>query len=506
MSNRVKLPFLMGCDPEFTLVLGNKQLNAGTVQALCKYTFSDDNGSMGMDCGMAEMRPDPANDIIDIAKNIKAILKKTAEKAGIFKWDVSSNLNSSGGHIHFGLPKEYTDTIDQSTSYYDDNNRNPKIHEYARRMFSFFLPVYIADDHVKTNLMRGRGKGSYGLYGDYRVDPHTCKGKKAYTFELRTPSAQWLCTPKTMLATFAYLATVHNEIINHPETFKDMADIVVKNVTEYETIERVAQKHYEPFLDPLMGKIKRAVKKFELYPKYRKEINWLFSTEKVIAEKEKCEYDILKGWGLEPKEVSLAQLSNKRTVEARMKTFDHYAYADNWSALSPFTFNDDLHISEWSHELAKRMYIFNWKINRQYIFFGFKKDGLNETIVMDNKLRVHIGQGALDTPEKQSEAKKALQKMISRFHPNTNQYIVGLPYAPRKENNLKFLIELIHYIEAKLPADYSSIKKEDTKSLLDLTEVKIIPKAAKEPSLPKPNSIKRKEAIEAGVPKLSLSI
>lgn len=486
MSNRVKLPFRIGCDPEVALHMGDKNVDAQTAQALCKYSASYAEGSIGMDCGMAELRPEPAFDIIDLAKNIKAILKKTADKIGFMDWDASSKFNSSGGHIHLEVKKEMVKS---------EYGQTPKVQDYIRKFFSFYLPVTLADDFKHTNRRRTGKGGGYGQWGDVRVE----RKSKGYTYEIRTPSAQWLICPKTTLATFAYMVTLHNEIINHPEHMKDFPDIIVKNQQEYKTIEDVAYNGYSAFVDPLLGKIKRAVKTFELYPKFKKEINWLFDSEKVQKEKEKYNWDVLKGWGLEPKHATLGQLTNKRSIEARMKRFNHSQYANSWNNIMPFQFNDDFNIATWSHELNKRIIAFNWKIQHRYIFYGLKKGTIDEAIVSDAKMRIHIGQKGLNTEEKMAIAKRGINKMIQRYAPNGSIYLVGLPYDMRKKNDFKFLVEFMYYMENQLPGDALATTKEYELTLMDLSQKAEAPREVKKPKEYKDNVERQNEALMAGL-------
>lgn len=467
MSQKVKLKFKVGCDPEFTLALRNKRINADLANELCKYTLRNKGGELGMDVGMAEMRPKPAYDIIELAKNIKAIIKEASKTIGFMQWDTSSNIAAVGGHIHFELPEEYTKGDSGEWEI-----RNAKVHDYARKMFSFYLPVWMADDYKKTNKTRAAsgsiGSGGYGHYGDYRVDPHGGK----YTFELRTPSAQWLTSPKTMLATFMYLAAVHNEIIYHPETFKEFTDILVKNQDEYIVIENAARQGTPMFINPLMNKLKRAIKKFELYPSFKREINWLFNSDNVKEEKEKASWDVLKGWEMEPKELSLASLNNKRSVTARMERFNHREFNNNWSSLIPFTFNDDFNVSEWTQELSKRIFAMNWKIKRSYLFYGFRKDGISEAVIADRNFNIYLGGSALKTEEEQGQAKRAIRKMIEKYAPTPNQYIVGLPYEVRQKNELKFLIQLTHFMEHELPLMPQDLSKEEVAKLMCIQNAK----------------------------------
>jgi len=472
MSKKVTLKLKIGCDPEFTIALNGKAIQANITNELCKYTYADkEHGEIGMDVGMAELRPKPENDILSLTKNIKFLLTKASEKIGFMQWDTSSNLAAVGGHIHLELPKEWLNL----------NASDYKVNDYTRKLFSFYLPIWLSDDFKKTNHVRGNTEDlrAYGHYGDSRIEQ---KSSGATTYELRTPSAQWLTCPKTTLAVFAYLACIHNEIIYHPETFKNFPDIIVKNKEEFTIIEKAAKLKYSMFIDPLLHKIKLAVKKFELYPEFKREINWLFTSEAVQKEKEKYNWDIIKGWNLEPKDITLCILNNEKNIETKMKEFKNNTFQNNWSSLVPFKYTDDTNIPTWTHELTKKMYLLNWKIKRSYIFYGFKKGTITEAVVSDKNLNIHIGKTALDTEEKLSQIKHAIKKMVNRYNSQGQTYIVGIPYDIRKQNDINFLTELVHFMEHNLPLDPTTITQEEKDKLMSVKDAKEFTPKPKEAS------------------------
>lgn len=481
MSTKRKFPFLMGCDPEFLLINAGKPVSAYAAGKITKdgsYHGTTDKiaGSIGQDGSMCEIRPSPSKDITEIAKNIKTLLKNFANSPlSAFEFSPLSHENghACGGHIHIGVP----DDLVQDKYSYGDARISQKGHRIARQLFSFYLPLWLADTQSNTAM---RCKTSYGKYGDYRLDPHAYTDKngvrhESYTLELRTPTAEWLTCPKTMLATFAYVGVVMNELLNHPEKMNEYEDFIFKNKDEFAVVERTAQNRNNIFLKPLLAKIKRAVKKFELYEDYKREINWLFDQDKVQAEKQKYGYEILKGWGLRSKEPTIKDLTNDKTISKKLKEIREEGYDQNPSEFNPHYLNGEKGVAELVHGLNKTALAYKWNMKHRYIFFGLSKKTSEGTIVGDMNYNLLYGAEFVTDEERRKRLKRAFKKMYDRYvgtkTNGKNTYIIGLPKVIRKENNIQQLIEFIHNLENKLPASGETVTEKDIQLSIKSTAI-----------------------------------
>jgi len=230
-----EFPFTMGADPEFNIVMQDKQINA---QNFFKDIFDKDKtrkdmgyeigkeGSIGWDGAShtAEARPAPANTAAKLTENLGAIFKETAKHAQLFELSTLSNAAPVGGHIHFLLPDNSTD----STSV-------KKIH---KQLSSFYIPLLLGEDALNLRIRKNNG---YGEITDHRTQE--IRGDK-YTFEFRVPSAEWLTTPRITLSTIAYLGTVYNEILNHPENMKLVKEILITSNKQAEALQSLSMSSF----------------------------------------------------------------------------------------------------------------------------------------------------------------------------------------------------------------------------------------------------------------------
>lgn len=449
---------MMGCDPEFMLTMAGKPIRTHTAAAIMEdraYGIEDEaHGSLGADCGLCELRPMPSKDITKLASNIKHVLKAAAKQpigAFIFSPLSLEGRGACGGHIHIEAPQGLNTDI---TRY----------NTIVRQMFSFYLPLWLADTQDNTAT---RCKTGYGQYGDVRLDPHGYTDPKtkqwvgSYTIELRTPTAEWLTSPKTMLATFAYVGVVMNEILNHPDKMKEFNDFIFRNKDEFKLVERVAQERNKIFVSPLLSKIKRAVKQMELYKDYKREINWLFDEEKVRAEKEKHEYDILRGWGLRDEKLTLAVLTDPSILKRKLTKAIDSGYEVSPSEYNPHIMNGEAGVAALVHGLNKACIALKWNLKHRYTFYGIsEKYGVKGLITADNKYNVLFGAEFIQDDEQKSKTKRALGVIYKKYSRADMRYVIGLPKEFRRKGNIQELIQYIHMLESKLPPESEKIPNE----------------------------------------------
>lgn len=449
----------MGADPEFNLmVLGNRVSAYQVLRTTLGESrtsgpgFPTPGGQLGWDgCdATGEIRPKPAGTPEELVDNIYKIFKTYSNKLDFFDFSTLSLAAPVGGHIHLSLadPGEIAPS-ERETAI---------MHKY---LASFYLPLFLGENSFNLNL---RLKTNYGRLGDYRVDR---KGE-TFCYEFRCPSAEWLTTKKTAMATLAYIATVYHEIKTKPERFKKMKGVIYSTNSQGNALQDLVVDGYKPIAQSLTNEIKKQIKTFTLYPRYKKEIDFILSPSKVLADKAKANYNILAGWGLtSPKKTSLSLktvLSNKSTIAP--EGIDLNQIARNLD----FIVNDDLNVATLAEVLANRVVSLKWKLKHRYIFFGLRK-GISNYYVANAKQEYLIGAENLKTIEDINTMASVMGKMFSRydrnfrptlsFDPTTGtvkkikvdpkQIIaVGIPYADREKLNTKEFLRTIYLIEKGL--------------------------------------------------------
>lgn len=486
-----ELKFKIGADPEFNLELEGKKLDAkATIVTILqknkefKINSKEDGfkyknyGDIGWDGhnSTGEIRPNAENTPKELVENIKQIFTKFYEIAPSFQLSTLSRYAPIGGHVHFELNDRITSNLDTLQT---------KVQAIHKRMASFLLPLTLGEN--KVNLMV-RLKGSYGKYcseGAYRVDVQFKKpnGDNGYTYELRIPSAEWLTTPKIAQATLAYLTTVFHEITNNPKKFnEEQKDLIIRTNEIGNSLQALALTEYKILTKALYNRIKKGIKTFELYETYKEEIDYILNPAKVLADKLNADYDIRIGWGLQNKAVE----ASKKTILSEKKFIDISKERDleTLSKIFSIDYNNDLNVKTFIDVLQQKMAAFNWKLKKQFFFFGIRK-GIDAYIVMNKDKSIIQG---LEIAKTTSDKKTIEQIMLDMHNKYTQEYtqdtktklnfttgkidqitkeifIVGIPYKDRVELNTKKFIETVYNIDKNL------VKKvENKEELINDTE------------------------------------
>ena len=464
-----KFPFQLGSDPEFSFVMQERRVNACellTMNFANKKEFKKrDNGydckggQIGWDgcSATAELRPKPSNSVTEITTNFKSMLNEIHQNLPTFDLSVISTYAPVGGHIHFQITQEL-------------NQSKTKIQMLHKKISSFFLPIMISENKINLRL-RTRGH-DYGTLTDFHDNNVYTKadGTKEYTYEFRTPSAEWLTTEKICRATFAYMGVVYNEILNKPKNFAKYMGIVYKNNDQATSLHQLIITDYIGITKTLFEQIKKAVRTFEMYPDFKEEIEYILNPKKVMADKKKANYNIVEGWKLtevkKEKKPSIKELLNDKKFKELAATFN----LDRMANLMNISFNDDKNVESFVKALTERATAFSWKLKNSYFVFGMKK-GLETQIVFDQNEKIILGKEIIKTKEDQSALKELIQRISAKFLKNqqkqinlitgevekSNVIIIGLPYQMRVDNKFKDFIKLVHELEeGKLKAEQIS--------------------------------------------------
>ena len=461
-----KFNFKIGADPEFIMVMQGKKVDAKRTMELMLTNKKDltltrdgggftvkGKGQIGWDgaSSTAEIRPEPNSDPQKVVNNLAKILQTTVKYIKICDMTTLSELSSIGGHIHFELPKGEIWTTQKAIMVH-------------KKMASFYLPILVSENKINLALRIRQG---YGKISDQRVERRFkyLDGTQGYTFEFRVPSAEWMTTPKLANATMAYMGVIYHEIINHPESFKKMNDMIYKTNKQGEALQTLAIQEFNLLTKAILNKAKKYVKTFEMYPKYKKEIDYIFSPKTIIKEKNKANYNIVKGWKLieetkQPKKAEIMRIKTDKIQEiAKKKDFDSIKGIIN------IVHNDDTNVSLFVGALKNRIAAFDWKLNKNYCIFGMRK-GINEIIAKNMGGDILKGNKQIKTQRDIDEIGNLFGKMTSKFGLNNTRYtktidfktgnpidkrnstiIIGLPYEMRIEENIKKFLNLIWDLE-----------------------------------------------------------
>jgi hypothetical protein len=454
-----KFNFKLGSDPEFSFVLQNRRVNAcELIQNINKHIEGFTNTQGGYKCkggilgwdgcnATAEFRPSPSNSITEITKNIKELITKTAETFPVFDLLVLSTFAPVGGHIHFQIPEEY-------------HLNKKKIQILHKKISSFYLPILISEN--KINLRLRSASSNYGSLTDYHDDnQYGPQSDREYTYEFRTPSAEWLLTEKLCRATFAYLGTVYHEIMNNPRNFAKYMNLVFKSNEQANALHQLTISNYIGITQGIFEQIKKAVKTFEFYPQFKPEIEYILSPNKVIKDKKKTNYNLVEGWNIrkttKTKQPTMKEIINEKKFLEKAKTIN----LDRMAKLMNISYNDDVNVDFFVKTLTERAMAFNWKIKNNYFLFGMKK-GISDTIIFNEKKELLLGQNTIQTTSDKLAIIKLMDRIFSKFgkitnkniNPNTGEIertktiVIGLPYETRIKKNTKEFLEFVYKLEA----------------------------------------------------------
>lgn len=454
--------FLIGADPEFSILSNGQKLHASAIMAKLFPGMESENmgymlkgsGNIGWDGhdATAELRPNPEHAPKSVVDNIGRLFSWFADKTKLFDLNTTSTHGPIGGHIHLQITNEFG-SFDRSTQ-----------DKFSLIMASMYLPILLGEDRVN---LATRLKNSYGKLHDLRFEQHKnmATGDIDYTAELRMLSAEWLTTPRIAEAVLSYFAVIYHEFLTHRASFTRLArdKMIFESKSVAESFQNLALSNNQQFILYAFDKIKKHVKKFELYPEYKKQIDFIFRPDLVHKEKVKAEFNIMKGWGLENKKLPSRRvfLTDKTVMEAVHKKPN----LDVLSRMVSIDFNSDAYVESFANELAMRTVATDFKLKHRYYLFGMK-NGIDTIIVADAKNQILQGGEQLTTSEEISACYKMLSHMGSRAREkfqvdNSAQnkaslvanlektLVIGLPYDLRQAKNYKKLLSLVLDLETK---------------------------------------------------------
>lgn len=460
-ENKGVIPFYVGSDPEYLLFYGQRGLDASRIlrtffdndsvnfgRADEGYYFKDkvDIGNFGWDgsSSTGELRPTACQNIYEHVDKLGDMLKAVHDKMPFVDITTLSIGSPIGGHIH----------VDSHIPYADSSmsgNALKKRKKADKILMTFLLPL-VASDHRISSL--ARLQGSYGKLSDIRYEQKS----KCVTAEIRSLTAEWLTTPKIAAATLAYVTCVWNEIRNNSDELYKHPNLIRTN-THADSVHRLLLSDYNLITDALTKDLRQVVRKFELYPQFKDEIEYILNPAKVYKDKEKVGWTINKGWGFDkdrPRPNKRTLLDN-RIIQEILNKED----VPNIERSFAVNYNDDYNVAMFAKAISDRVATMGWQLKNQYSLFGFKKgitgisaqnsQGLFYSFA-DNSTRA----GILTTCKNMYERLGRNNRFGgTRINPKTGKtvgrdsesIVIGLPYNIRAMDNVNPMIELIWEIE-----------------------------------------------------------
>lgn len=199
---------LIGCDPEFFL------LNSMNNRLISASSFFSHYGDIGSDCGLAELRPRPSTNSLEVTVNIMDLLKQTAHhvetrskkllRFGSVSMVAASyrDNRAAGFHVHFGLP---TLLLRDEPSYKQQLKNIVHILDYYVGIPSI-IPEGEEDSKRRCNKT-----SSYGTPGDFRSD--------MMTLEYRVPGGHLLRHPVLTNGLLSISRVVMKDILSRIKSY-----------------------------------------------------------------------------------------------------------------------------------------------------------------------------------------------------------------------------------------------------------------------------------------------
>jgi len=459
MSHHNTLPFRIGADPEFLLFHGKKALDAEKILRLSLTQRArrdiietpegfrmERRGEIGWDHARStgEIRPQPAASPVELTNNIASLIVLMKSNLPRIDYTLLSIGSPIGGHIHLDLPR----------------GKGEQFQEHARMIMATFLMPIFASEHPFSSKSRLEGnhashgaRGGYGSPDDVRIGEH----ENGNTFEIRGISAEWLATPRIAQATLAYMGVVWNETLKREKEITAHSSIF-KTTDQMRATQQLMLSSYSPGATAVVKSLKRLVQTFELYPQFKKEIDFIMNPKAVYKEKERVGWNLSNAWGGKPVNATKRELMNKKKLQEKLMNKRTIPTEDGFH----IPYNSDYKIASFSQAITDRIEALSWNITKQYFLFGFKK-GVEGYGVMQGNGEVirHPTNTPLDRTHQTFN--KMRDKFLSRnnglkINPHNGKtlntekesqdlFIIGIPYDVRAKDDVDELIHIIWSIE-----------------------------------------------------------
>jgi hypothetical protein len=268
------------------------------------------------------------------------------------------------------------------------------------------------------------------------------------------------------------MGVIFNEVMNEPESMKNIKKILLTNKEQALAIQQLTVARFLPLILSLNKSIKNAIRTFKMYKTFEEEVEYIFNFKKVLKDKEKVNYDMMKGWGLDKnKKPNQREVTSQAQVNTRLENKDMEMIEE---AIT-IKHSNDINIESFARALKQRIVAFNWKLKNKYILFGLRK-GIDDIMAIINENKLILGKEQIKTKQDHNELQNLINRILARHglsHTSISKekiktILIGIPYKFRVGSTLKIkeFINVIYNIE-KGKHKEQVIKFEE---LSDLTE------------------------------------
>lgn len=458
-----KFKFTIGCDPEFNMVFQGRKLHAqNTMQKVLNGKpgfssasggFDTAEGNIGWDGASttAEIRIKQTNNIDEFVNRMDETIKKLSSNFPGVEFSTLNEFAPIGGHIHLAVPE-----------HIDANGTTFK--KQLDKFFPFLIPITLSENKISATV---RIKTSYGAITDLRFDHKFTNqnGTPGYTCEVRCPTAEWTSSKKITRATIAYLAVVWNELTAHPKSFITATAKLPRTKEQIKAVHLLAMSNYEDGASPVLKEIKKHIKNFELYDKYKEEIEFILNPKEVVKEKKECLYEATRGWGF-AKEAAKITKTEFMSEKAIKDTADK-ENLDNKTNPNYIIFNKDFKVDQFAGALNERIIAFGWKPENTYVLFGLRK-GIPEIVARNRRGEYIVGENMIKTKGDLTQMESTFKKLETKLSSSigtpgkkidivsekiidtkSKTILIGIPYDMRTKEDTKTMLSTIYDIENK---------------------------------------------------------
>lgn len=488
-----KFKLKIGGDPEFNIIYQGMRVSANEILEKAfkgknregSNGYKTPGGYIGEDgaSSTAEIRMSPASTPEEFVANIRKVLDFAAPQLTMFKAETVSGHAPVGGHIHLEMPKLQSGYSPSSAE------------AITRRIGTFLLPVLMSENPLNSKI---RLKTPYGKASDFRIEKKFTHddGINGYTLEVRSPSAEWLTSPKVTMAVASYLMVVWHELFANNKNITKHKDLIFKSRGQMDALQTLMISEYSFISKMLMKKLHAAVKTFERYNDYKEHIDFLFRTDKVIEEKQKYGYDIFEGWGYTKQDSTKSLTKRSFISDKEFKKLAKDKDIDSLKSVLSVYCNDDMNVQAFESVLVDRTIAHGMKLENVYCLYGIRK-GVEGYVVTEESgrdtqpkptIKFYSGHEMIKTEGDMEVIRNLVMKMRDKFMMSADVesaayrnaalidwksnkitkrssavIYIGIPYDTRKSMDFKSFLELIYDIETgkKKPVEDEKIKLKD---------------------------------------------
>ena len=233
----------------------------------------------------------------------------------------------------------------------------------------------------------------------------------------------------------------------------------ILRIYNIQALQNLAVSDFKAITKYIITQVSKSIRTFELYPIFKKEIDYILNYKKVIDDKEKVDYEILQGWKI----VDRKNLTKKEVMKSSTSGVDKIPInSDQMFNFMKFPYNKDIKVALFVEELTLRILINNWKLKNNYYFYGTRK-GVKHWIINNTNLEILEGKENIEKENDITTMRNLIDRMANKFNIGVKQFgqdknkenrekdrkhiMIGIPYDVRIKNKYNEFIKRIWDLE-----------------------------------------------------------